>query len=293
MTNKGQSLTPYEKKIILHKGTERPGSGRYINPDQNKLKTFICRQCGIPLFLAESHFQSSCGWPSFDAEYQKNVKYLKDADGIRTEIVCQNCEGHLGHVFYGEGYTAKNQRFCVNSVSIEAVEGEGIMDTEEIIVAAGCFWGVETLFKQHPAVLLTEVGYIGGKTLNPSYEEVCSGKTGHLEAVRVIYNPKLTTLQNLYQYFFEIHDFQQTDGQGPDRGSQYLSAIFYYDSNQKSTAQKVINKLQHMNYNVATKLYPVNTFWPAEDYHQDYYAKTHKQPYCHLHKTIFQDNYDS
>lgn len=158
--------------------------------------------------------------------------------------------------------------------------------TEEAIFAGGCFWGVEYLFKKLP-VIKTEVGYTGGLTKTPRYDQVCSGSTGHVEAVKVLYDPNRISYEQLARYFFEIHDPTQKSGQGPDIGEQYLSRIFYVNEQQKTIAEALIKELKKNGYEVATQVLPASTFWPAEDYHQDYYIKTGKEPYCHVYKKRF------
>lgn len=112
-------LTPEEEYIILHKGTEYPFTGAYTNNKQAGI--YICKQCDSPLYRSEDKFESHCGWPSFDDEIKGSVKRVPDADGRRTEIICANCNGHLGHVFEGEGFTSKNTRHCVNSLSMKFI----------------------------------------------------------------------------------------------------------------------------------------------------------------------------
>src|SRR5690606_27457141 len=136
-------------------------------------------------------------------------------------------------------------------------------------------------------VLKTEVGYCGGHTINPDYETLCQGNTGHYEAIRVVYDPKVITYEALARYFFEIHNPTQTNGQGPDYGEQYLSVGFYYDVEQEQTLKSLINRLNEMGIVAATKILPVSPFWRAEEYHQDYYHKTQKTPYCHHYQKKF------
>lgn len=286
MQIKTKSLPNTLLGIINGKGTERPFTGLYDDFDQPG--TYLCRQCGLACFRAESKFHSGCGWPSFDCAIPGTVKEVPDADGRRTEILCQVCGAHFGHVFLGEGFTAKDTRHCVNSASLDFVESPDVTDTEEGIFAAGCFWGVEYYFKKLPGVLKTEVGYTGGKKDQPTYEQVCNGNSGHFEAIRVIFDPKIISYEKLAQYFFEIHDPTQKNGQGPDLGQQYLSAVFYYDEAQKISAEKLIKTLENKELDVATTLHPVSVFWPAENYHQDYYSKNLKTPYCHHYTKRFE-----
>ncbi|MBN9287872.1 MAG: bifunctional methionine sulfoxide reductase B/A protein [Gammaproteobacteria bacterium] len=274
-------------RIIRDKGTEYPFTGEYNDLDIPG--TYLCRQCGIALFRAETKFHSGCGWPSFDQDIPGKVQRLPDADGKRTEILCQRCHAHLGHVFEGERMTPLNTRHCVNSLSLDFVADLEVEDTEEAIFAAGCFWGVEYYFKRLPGVLKVEVGYTGGYKDNPSYEEICSGETGHFEAIRVVYDPKKVNFEKITKFFFEIHDPTQADGQGPDIGEQYLSVIFYYEKTQQQIAHALITQLKNKGLPVETQVKPVSPFWPAEEYHQDYYQKTGKMPYCHHYVKRFDD----
>lgn len=278
-TDKTNSLTPFEYAIIEQKHTEPPGSGHYLN--QAGYGTYLCRRCGIALFRASHQFTSGCGWPSFDDEIEGRIKQIPDRDGFRTEILCQRCEGHLGHIFEGEGLTAKNKRHCVNAASIDFVLDKTIQDSDEVIIAGGCFWGVEYLLQQMPGVVMAQSGYCGGHTEAPTYEQVCSGTTGHVEAVRVMFDSGKTTAKRVLTRFFNSHDPTQADGQGPDRGSQYLSMIFCHNDNQKAIAASLIEQLQTSGYQVATTIEDAAPFWPAEDYHQQYYAQKGSQPYCH------------
>ncbi|MDE5638859.1 MAG: methionine-R-sulfoxide reductase, partial [Odoribacter sp.] len=138
-----KELTNEEKRVILNKGTERPFSGKYYNFDEQGV--YVCKQCGALLFRSEAKFDAGCGWPSFDEEIPEAVERVLDADGRRTEIVCAKCRGHLGHVFMGEGFTPKNTRHCVNSVSMYFIPEDKKEKTETAIFAGGCFWGVEHL----------------------------------------------------------------------------------------------------------------------------------------------------
>ncbi len=353
-------LTPEERRVIVDKGTEAPFSGRYYKHRGEGV--YRCRQCGAPLYRSQDKFDAGCGWPSFDDEIPGAVRRTTDADGRRTEITCARCGGHLGHVFTGEGFTPKNTRHCVNSVSLvfepegeapagvgtaakpavpepekqaaqqsgnqtmpqsggqsgtkaatqpgnpeaaaggtaspqaaartgtaEGMEASGqpVEQTETAIFAGGCFWGVEYMFSKVPGVLKVESGYIGGTTENPTYEEVCSHRTGHAEAVRVVFDPAKVSYETLARLFFEIHDPTQENGQGPDLGDQYRSEIFYTSPAQQATAERLIAELRRKGYDVVTQVTPAGRFWPAEDYHQRYYERKGTQPYCHAYTKRF------
>lgn len=277
---KYRDLTPEEERIIVNKGTEYPGTGEYN--DTTAPGIYTCKRCDTPLFLSSDKFASSCGWPSFDDELPDAVERKADADGMRTEILCRNCGAHLGHVFKGEWLTEKNTRHCVNSRSLQFIPEKNSQGYQRAIFAAGCFWGVETLFKELHGVIKTQVGYSGGETINPSYEDVCTGRTGHAEAIEITFDPKIIPYERLAQAFFELHDPSQVDRQGPDRGTQYRSAIFFLSPEQKQIALSLIEQLRAKGMNPATQVLPARTFYPAEEYHQDYYSKTGKAPYCHF-----------
>jgi peptide methionine sulfoxide reductase msrA/msrB len=274
------ALTKQESSVIDNKGTEAPFTGKFTNYDENG--TYICKKCGAALYNSSSKFKSDCGWPSFDDEIKGAVTRFPDPDGSRTEIECTNCGAHLGHVFTGEHYTSKNIRHCVNSISLEFVPSQlepGRYGTA--IFAGGCFWGVEYFMQKSGGVISVTSGFTGGHVKNPSYKEVCTGNTGHAEAVRIIYDPEKTTYEKLLKLFLEIHDPTQVGGQGPDLGDQYRSEIFYLNDEQKKIAQKNIDVLKSKGFKIATSLTPASEFYQAENYHQDYYFKNGKVPYCH------------
>jgi peptide methionine sulfoxide reductase msrA/msrB len=276
-------LTPEEERVILNKGTEMPWSGQYVHHTEDG--TYTCKRCNAPLYRSGDKFDSHCGWPSFDDEVPGAVKRVPDADGYRTEIVCGSCGGHLGHVFEGEGFTEKNIRHCVNSVSLnfipEGENGTGEKTLQKAYFAGGCFWGVEYYLEREKGVVSVTSGYMGGNKANPTYEEVCDKKTGHAETVEVVFDPAITSYETLARLFFEIHDPTQVNRQGPDAGEQYRSEVFYISDAQRETTEKLIGILRSNGYKVATRVTPASDFWPAETYHQDYYGRKGGIPYCH------------
>lgn len=276
---KFNKLTPEEEYVIVNKGTERPFTGKYVHYKGKGL--YLCKRCNAPLYRSSDKFESECGWPSFDDEIEGAVRRIRDADGQRTEIICNNCGAHLGHVFAGEGFTAKNTRHCVNSISLD------FAPADTVYFASGCFWGTEYYFERAEGVITTDVGYMDGHVDHPTYKEVCTGETGHVETTQVVFDTRKTTYDAMVKLFFETHDFTQVNGQGPDIGPQYLSVLFYANDDQLAVARKYVGILTEKGYKVATTLRPASEFWRAEEYHQNYYTHKNGTPYCHIYRKIF------
>ncbi|HEY9203749.1 MAG TPA: bifunctional methionine sulfoxide reductase B/A protein, partial [Sulfurimonas sp.] len=249
-----EQLSEEEKNVLLHKGTERPFSGKYTNEKSRGIYT--CKICDAPLYDSGDKFDSGTGWPSFDDAIEGAIKRIPDADGRRVEIVCANCGAHLGHVFEGEGFTAKNTRHCVNSISLNLVKKPDIKDKNlsYAYFAGGCFWGVEYYLQKLEGVKEVISGFMGGHVKNPSYYEVVRTNTGHLETVEVVYDSSVISYEEIAKTFFEIHDPTQTNGQGPDIGEQYLSAVFVNNEEERKTVESLIEKLEANGYRVATKI---------------------------------------
>jgi peptide methionine sulfoxide reductase msrA/msrB len=281
---KSPELTPFERFVIENKGTEPPFTGLFTT--KKSQGTYHCKRCNQPLYTSEHKFASSCGWPSFDDEIQGAIKRLPDPDGRRIEIICSKCEAHLGHVFKGEFLTPKNLRHCVNSVSLNFVPKE-TPSKKTVILASGCFWGTQHFLSRITGVIQTQVGYTGGHVDQPTYQQVCSGTTGHVEAVLVEYDPSLVSFEEILRVYFETHDFSQADGQGPDIGPQYLSVAFYETPEEKSAIESLISLLNALGHRVVTQVKPRAFFWTGEEYHQNYYERKGETPYCHIYRPLF------
>jgi peptide methionine sulfoxide reductase msrA/msrB len=283
-------LTPEQYRIMRRQGTEQAFCG--LLWDHHEDGTYCCRGCGLPLFASAQKFESGTGWPSYWAPVAKeNVREIvDDSYGMRrTEIRCARCDSHLGHVF-DDGPPPTGQRHCLNSESLVfvpatqlATQPEGGHQAGVAYFAAGCFWGVEEAFRTLPGVTATAVGFMGGSSVHPSYEQVCGHGTGHAETVRVSYDPQQTSYAALLEVFFKSHDPTQKNRQGPDVGDQYRSAVFVRDADQRAAVEAKKKELaasgRYVNP-IATEVSDAKEFWMAEDYHQQYLLKNGRAQ-CH------------
>jgi peptide methionine sulfoxide reductase msrA/msrB len=268
-------LMPEIFAVLRRGGTECAFTGALA---ANKAPgVYRCAGCGNDLFRADAKFESGTGWPSFFTPvHEANLTVVEDRSHgmVRTEVRCAVCDGHLGHVFE-DGPPPTGLRYCINSAALrfQLAPPEG---REIATFAAGCFWGVEETFRHIPGVLATRVGYTGGVQPNPTYEQVCTDRTGHAEAVRLEYDPGRATYDQLLDAFWALHDPTQKDRQGPDVGRQYRSAIFFHTPFQEFAARASARRLEESGrYRrpLATEITPAGPFYPAEDYHQRYLEK--------------------
>lgn len=170
-------------------------------------------------------------------------------------------------------------------MSESGIESNGSQQREVATLGGGCFWCLEPVFDDLRGVVSVESGYAGGHVPSPTYAQVCSGNTGHAEVVQVVFDPREITYGDLLRVFFSIHDPTTLNRQGADVGTQYRSVIFYHDPDQKRTAEEVIRSLQDQgvwNDPIVTEIVPFDTFYRAEDYHQEYFANNPRQPYCNV-----------
>jgi peptide methionine sulfoxide reductase msrA/msrB len=307
-----QRLTPLQYHVTQEEGTEPP----FRNPfwAEKRDGIYVDVVSGEPLFSSRDKFDSGTGWPSFTRPIDlTSVETRSDRRlGMeRTEVRSKVAGSHLGHVF-DDGPAPTRQRYCINSaalrfVPVDELAAAGLgrflpafgrpaptsdgaqtptVTAERAVatLAAGCFWGVEEILRQLPGVLETTVGYTGGKTSAPIYEQVSSGRTGHAEAVRVVFDPRKLSYEQLLRTFFRLHDPTTLDRQGHDRGTQYRSAIFVHDEAQRRVAEKVraeVDASGKWKAPLVTEIAPASAFHPAEDHHQDYLQK-HPHGYtCH------------
>ncbi|MBE3109401.1 MAG: bifunctional methionine sulfoxide reductase B/A protein [Acidobacteria bacterium] len=277
------ALTPEQYDVMRKCGTEQPFAGKYN--DFWEKGVYICAGCGTPLFLSDAKYEHGTGWPSFAAPVEeKSLEYRDDYSLLskRIEVRCSVCGAHLGHIF-DDGPSPTFLHYCVNSAALDfkpeaqaKTAGRETAAIETATFAAGCFWGVEHKLGKVPGVVSTAVGYTGGKSVNPTYEEVCTDRTGHAEAVQVTFDPKRISYAELVRRFFGAHDPTQVDRQGPDHGTQYRSAIFFHGEAQREAARRVMDEVEKSGQykkRLATELVPASAFYQAEEYHQKYYEK--------------------
>ncbi len=287
-------LSPLQYRVTQECGTEPPFENAYW--DNHEPGIYVDVATGEPLFSSTDKFDSGSGWPSFTKPLDAGSvveKPDRSHSMERTEIRSKG-GSHLGHVF-PDGPAPTGLRYCVNSASLRFIPASKLKEegygkyaglfappaaagpkkeaAETALLAGGCFWGMEEIIRQIPGVTSTEVGYSGGGLKSPAYEDVKTGETGHAETVRVVFDPKKLSYEDLLYYFFRMHDPTTVDRQGHDAGSQYRSVIFYLSKEQMKTAEKVKARVEASKIwggPVVTRIVPAGPFYPAERYHQKY-----------------------
>ena len=281
-------LSPEQYHMMRERGTERPFSCAWRKQDLGE-GVFHCAACDLPLFSSEAKFESGTGWPSYFSPINPEhiEEFSDDSLGMhRIEVRCARCGSHLGHVF-DDGPTGK--RYCINSVALKFKPNDRKIANdrklETIVLGGGCFWCLEAVYLHVKGVSKVICGYAGGKTTNPTYEQVSTGETGHAEVVQITFDPAIILYEDILHIFFTVHDPTTLNRQGNDIGTQYRSAILYANQQQHDLAEKIMREIaQEKIYTglIVTELAPLETFYPAEEYHQNYYAKNPDQAYCQV-----------
>lgn len=293
-----KKLTPMQYKVTQEEGTEAPFQNEYW--DHHEAGIYVDLVTGDPLFSSLDKYDSGTGWPSFTKPIDGGELDFRTDQKLgmkRTEVRAKDSDAHLGHVF-DDGPGPGGQRFCMNSAALRFVSLKDMekdpryakylpsfqKKNEQIVLAGGCFWGMEDLIRKQPGVIDTEVGYAGGSVKNATYALVKTGATGHAESVRITFDPGKTDLEAILKFFFKIHDPTTRNQQGNDIGTQYRSAIFYGSPEQKKIAEKVLadtEKSGKWKKPIVTEIKAATEFWKAEDYHQDYLIKNPGGYTCH------------
>jgi len=284
-------LTPEQFRIMRNQGTEPAFCGGLLKNKEDGF--YFCAACKLPLFASNAKFESGTGWPSFFQPVgETNILERADVSHgmVRTEILCPRCESHLGHVF-PDGPKPTGLRYCLNSESlvfaatpdlVQYSEKVPATKTAELVIAGGCFWCVEAVFEKLDGVLDVESGYAGGEAKTANYEAVCTGKTGHAESVRIVYDPDRVSMSQLLKIHFATHDPTTLNRQGHDVGTQYRSAIFYANDEQQRIAKAFIDEMTEsktFSDPIVTTLEPLDKFYPAEAYHQNFVCRNPMQGY--------------
>ena len=272
-------LSETEYYILRKEGTERAFTHPY---NDNKVEgIYYCAACQNPLFSSDAKFNSGTGWPSFWKPLHSrsvSVRIDRSHGMVREEVRCARCDGHLGHVF-DDGPKPTGLRYCMNGGALRFQEK---IELDTVVFAQGCFWCVEEIFEKIRGVRDVVSGYSGGAEPNPTYEQVGGGATGHAEAVQIVYAPAQISYEQLLKVYFNSGDITQVNGQGPDRGPQYRSIIFYNNEAQRKAAEAYMANLEasgKYRSKIAVELKPRMPFYPAEAYHQDFVRRNPNQGY--------------
>lgn len=305
-------LTDLQRYVTQECGTEKPFDNEFWEFYEEGIYLDIVSK--EVLFSSLHKFATDCGWPGFYRALElENIVKLEDHSlgRKRIEVRSKNGDCHLGHVFT-DGPPPTGIRYCINSAALEFVPRKKLKEyglekyendfllnepsndgktrdkeLEKITLGAGCFWGVEAILAKTPGVVQTTSGYCGGALKNPTYQDICTGSTGHVEVVQVEFDRDILSLGQLLDLFWRLHDPTTVNAQGYDRGTQYRSAIFCENETQLDYCKHEMQEFSKKNFYAApmvTEILLRKKFYPAEEYHQNYYEKKYQGgqgPICH------------